>query len=68
MDSIPDFGLCAQELEDKYSKLDYHFNYRREDHKKSGSKLAYWPWVQDQIEIERDELDRDNPYDQWIYQ
>ena len=62
MHSIADYGLSAQELEDKYMKLDYHFEYRRHDHKKSGSPKPYWEWVKYQLEAEEDKLQRDNPY------
>lgn len=62
MHSIADYGLSAQELEDKYQKLDYHFEYRRRDHLQTGTKTPYWDWVRVQLENEEAELQRDNPY------
>lgn len=60
--AIEDYGLTAQQLEDKYQKLDYHFNYRRLDHINSGVTTPYWDWVKVQLEAEEDELQRANPY------
>ena len=64
MHSIADYGLSAQELEDKYTKMDYHPYYRRDDYKRHGSTKPYWTWVEHNLEAEEDELQRDNPYTQ----
>lgn len=60
--AIDDYGLTAQQLEDKYQKLDYHFNYRRLDYINSGVTIPYWDWVKIQLEAEEDQLQRSNPY------
>lgn len=63
--NIPDFNKCAQELEDKYMKLDYHPGYTRHDYLVSGVTTPYWNWVVVKLEDEQDALDRDNPYNQY---
>lgn len=50
--AMQDFGHTAQQLEDKYSKYDYHWKYSRSQWSKSGTTLTYWRWVEDKIEIE----------------
>lgn len=59
-----DYGLNALELESKYQKYDYHYQYRRRMWEVSGSKLPYWKWVEEQLCLEMEELDRNNPYTQ----
>lgn len=60
--SIEDFGLNAAELADRYQRYDYHFWYTRPDWERSGTEMSYWDWVEDQLKLEQDMLERDNPY------
>lgn len=54
--AIQDFGLCALQLEDKYSKYDYHWMYTRSKWAKSGEAMDYWKWVESKIDIEQEEF------------
>lgn len=59
---IQDYGLSPQELEDKYSKYDYHPGYPTQAWRRAQTKLPYWQWVFNCLADEQDELDRDNPF------
>lgn len=64
--SIEDFGLTAAELADKYMKYGHHYQYTQIEWRQADSGLGYWEWVEKMIADEEDELDRDNPYNQWM--
>lgn len=67
---IPDFGLSAEELDDKYSPDGdgEHFEFTRRDWREAVREeetlTGYWKWVKDRLAIVEDELDSDNPYNQ----
>lgn len=70
---IPDFGLSAEQLDDKYNPdgpdgdgehpVFTHWDWLQVVAQRS-TKSGYWEWLRSQIEQARDELDRDNPYNQ----
>ena len=65
--SIDDFGLTATQLEEKYEKRGAHPEYRWEDFHlawpgKSADDEAYWSWVVEKLQAEKEELDSNNPY------
>ena len=59
--SIKDYGLTAEQLDDKY-------NPDGEGQHPEDTRSGYWEWVRHQLEMEEDELDRDNPYTQYEQQ
>lgn len=63
--SISDYGLTAKELEEKYEDS-AHPQYWRLD--QDDPTLPYWDWVVLRLRQEEDQLCRDNPYNQWMYE
>lgn len=65
-----DYGLTAEFLDRKYSPHGdgEHPGYIRHEWRVGVSKedtvVGYWAWVEHQLQLEREELDRDNPYTQ----
>lgn len=68
--NIKDFGLSADQLEEKYEQQGAHPEYRRGDWVYQAgigrTVRGYWEWVVSELEKEQDQLDRDNPYTQHI--
>lgn len=65
--NIPDYGLTAQQLEEKYEKRGAHPQYWWDDFRKAfprqaSNDAAYWAWVKFKLQKEQDELDRSSPY------
>jgi hypothetical protein len=64
--SIDDYNLTAEQLEVKYGeKYEQHPSFPTQQWYISfllGNRTEYWPWAVKQLELEADELDRDNPY------
>lgn len=65
--SIYDYGLTAQQLEEKYEKRGQHHTYTWVDFRKAWPRQAsnggaYWSWVVHKLRQEQDELDASNPY------
>lgn len=67
---IPDFGLSADQLSDKYrlkGGMEHpdtgftRFDWRAAAAQANGI-AGYWDWLEWRIAEVRDELDRDNPY------
>ena len=71
-----DYGMTAEQLEAKYdpsgSEDDAHPGYTVWDYvqvvAQRSTRLGYWEWVRSKLEEEQDELDRDNPHNQWMYE
>lgn len=65
---IKDYDLSAEQLDDKYNPEDdgEHPGFTRWEWRSSVAQEAtiagYWDWVEYQLELEQDELDRDSPY------
>ena len=65
---IPDFGLSADQLEEKYSPDgdSEHPEITRGDWHQAvterSTTLGYWDWLSSQLDIAQDELEADNPY------
>lgn len=62
---IADYGLTAAELASKYLEYGRHHMFTQEHWQKAASGLGYWEWVEKKVQEDQDELDRDNPYNQW---
>lgn len=71
---ILDFGLSADQLRDRYDR-DCNENsghpvftgWEWRTHVAIGStRSGYWEWVRSKLRDAEDELDRDNPYNQWM--
>lgn len=66
--SIDDYGLRADQLNEKYNpegdgehptfpRCDW-----REEVRHERTIIGYWDWVEYQLEMEQDKLDRDSPF------
>lgn len=72
--SIKDYGLTAEQLDDKYNPEGggQHPVYTRADWRAAVDNedtiSGYWEWVRHQLVMEEDELDQDNPYTQYEQQ
>lgn len=68
--SIDDYGLTVEQLEARYSPDGdgQHPVYTIWDWvqvvAQRSTREGYWYWLKHQLDEERDELDRDNPYNQ----
>ena len=67
---IPDFGLTAEQLDDKYNPEGggQHPQITRREWRENvaddNTISGYWVWLKHQLDEAQDELDRDNPYNQ----
>lgn len=62
---IPDFGLTAEELEERYERPGAHPCYTWDDWRAATTGCAtrgYWHWLVAVLEEAEDELDSQNPY------
>lgn len=65
---IPDFGLSTKQLEAKYDQGGdgVHPVFQRRAWRAAVTAertiCGYWHWVEYQLQLAQDELDRDNPY------
>lgn len=72
MHNIKDFNLSLDELKERYSPEGdgmhpYYVKTRWMDEVQRRTVLVgYWEWVRIMLEIERDRLDKDNPYNAWM--
>ena len=68
MHNISDFGLSADQLEDKYERKGAHPEYDKAMWRQAvcdgSTELGYWEFVRYQLLDEEGPLDRDNPYNQ----
>ncbi len=64
--NIDDFGLTAEQLEDKYEKKGAHPEYRVGDWIRAvnldATLLGYWEFVYYQLIDEEEQLQADSPY------
>ena len=73
---IDDYKLTAEQLAAKYdpdsSGDEAHPGFTVWDWvqvvAQRSTRLGYWAWVHRKLEDEMEELDRDNPYNQWMYE
>jgi hypothetical protein len=63
---INDYGLPAAELASKYVEDGQHHTFTQARWKQADPGMGYWEWIEKMIADEQDELDRDNPYNQWM--
>jgi hypothetical protein len=67
---IDDYGLTPKQLDDKYNPDGdgEHSGYPRSgwrfEVREQSTISGYWDWLRHQLQLEEDELDRDNPYNQ----
>lgn len=62
---IQDYGLTAAELASKYLEYGRHHTFTQEHWQQANSGLGYWEWVEKKVQEDQDELDKDNPYNQY---